>query len=482
MQRMDDRGPEGFSNWVFRNPHSQTMALSTASRAARAARTATLLLLLALSPSVSRADAGPADYGLLAPYRRSGGVLRPPASGPAVVALQNALAGSCFATGEVPLSGNFDSNTSAATSAFQAYVNLTADGEVGPLTMTAFDAALGIAASPSPGLQRITDAQVTPAITAGAVRVLNAYWHSNVGTEVPFAADGQAWIGRIELHFHPFNGPIKPWGYHHGVSVFCFTNSSCVAPPSRPTGSEFMAATAAMSVAQREAAIRSQLLSGNVPSFLLPGSGYYVSLSVIGGGHELTFRVAPDYLAIGTDADFVRIPVAAFTAQAVADHYNASLPTTLMVDLIWAAARVQVAPQPLAPGPNMTGNAYFLHEQALIEAELVAAGSPSRSLLVGGDKKDIVVSNGYVTHPAGVCIYGWHQLSPRGVPIQPLFCGHAAAYADYSHGVRLVDTTVVLDGVPMPLSGVLTDSVLSALLSDEGPILSPRIPVPPGGK
>jgi hypothetical protein len=207
---------------------------------------------------------------------------------------------------------------------------------------------------------------------------------------------------------------------------------------------------------------RAQLLRGNVPPFLR--RNFSLDVTVAGRGHTLVFSALPDYLAIGaTAADFVRIPTAAFTAQCVADAANASLPTTKMVDLMWRAAPVHVQPVPLPPTANMTSNAWFAREQAAIEAQLAAQGAPPRWLGVGGAKKDIVITNEYATHPNGTCIYGWPWLS--GSNIQPLFCGHAAAYADYSHGVRLVSNVVLLDGAPMPLADVLADPVLSALIS-----------------
>ena len=267
------------------------------------------------------ADPGPSDYALLAPYRNSSAVLKPPATGAAVVALQNALAGCTYGTAENPLSGSFDANTTAALYGFQTHWNVTAAdlGQVGAPTMAVFDTALGIAASPSPYLARITDAAVTPAITAGAVKVLNEYFSYPIGTEVPFVANGKTWVGRLELHFHPFNGTIKPWGYHHGVSVFCIRNTSCI------TGSGFLAATANMTIPQREVYIRDQLFLFNVPSWNQRDA--FIPVTVSSGGHVVVFRVMPDYLSIGTDTDFIRVPTAAFTAQEVADRFNASLPT-----------------------------------------------------------------------------------------------------------------------------------------------------------
>ena len=49
--------------------------------------------------------------------------------------------------------------------------------------------------------------------------------------------------------------------------------------------------------------------------------------------------------------------------------------STKMVDLIWGAAAVRVAPQPIPPAPNMTSNAVFAQEQALIEVRGVTAAA-----------------------------------------------------------------------------------------------------------
>jgi hypothetical protein len=73
-----------------------------------------------------------------------------------------------------------------------------------------------------------------------------------------------------------------------------------------------------------------------------------------------------------------------------------------------------------------------------------------------------------------VAIYGWHYLT--GEPIQPVYHRHVNTWVDYSHGIRLVDRDVVVDGVTMDIDLVLSDPVLSALLSDEGPMTGCRYP------
>jgi hypothetical protein len=437
-----------------------------------------ILALVALLGGVASAQV-PADYALL-DGARQGQLLRAGASGAAVKALQHALAEAGYA---VPDTGVFDAATTAAVKQFQAASHCGVDGVVGPETTRALDRALG--ASPSSSLRRLGDSEVTPAISAAAVKILHDHGADPIGTEVPFDANGKRYVGRIELHYHPPGGALKPWGYHHGVSVFEVVGAAPATPPPAPpapatpvawllprapgarTGSDFISATSGLSRAARETEIQRELTSGNVPSFLRS----FVDVTVASGGHTLTFRVLPDYLAIGSDSDFVRIPMAAPTAQRVADAWGASLPTRKMVDLIWRSAQVKVAPSPMTPGPQMMSNAYYLEHQRRVEAQLV--GKP-RGVLTAGHKKDLVITNLLRAHPDRVAIYGWHQLN--GQAIQPLSTVHEAGYADYSHGVRLVDREVVLDGRAVQLADVLRDPALASLLSDEGAIASPRLP------
>jgi len=85
-----------------------------------------------------------------------------------------------------------------------------------------------------------------------------------------------------------------------------------------------------------------------------------------------------------------------------------------------------------------------------------------------------VISNALIARPGRVAIYGWQQ--PGGKNIQPLSTVHENTYADYSHGVRLVDSTMVVDGVERPIAEVLRDPVLCKLVSGEGVIRDPRVP------
>ena len=77
-----------------------------------------------------------------------------------------------------------------------------------------------------------------------------------------------------------------------------------------------------------------------------------------------------------------------------------------------------------------------------------------------------------------LAIYGWHRLDGR--PIQPLSLVHEASYADYSHGIRFMQPTMLVDGQERPLDDVAREPALSALVTDEGPMRSLRVAAPFG--
>jgi hypothetical protein len=199
----------------------------------------------------------------------------------------------------------------------------------------------------------------------------------------------------------------------------------------------------------------------------------FVPLEVRSGKRSLIIRVAPDYLLVGTDGDSIRIPLNPLSAQKIADAWDCILPTKKIVDLIWNAGVIKLAPQPLPPTPAMTTVEWILRSNALIEGQLSKVESRVLGQLIVGHKKDVIITTGTATNPGKVAIYGWHQLD--GVPIQqPNGFSHSATYADYSHGIRLIDARCVLDGNETIVENILADSQLSKMISDEGPIRKPR--------
>jgi hypothetical protein len=103
----------------------------------------------------------------------------------------------------------------------------------------------------------------------------------------------------------------------------------------------------------------------------------------------------------------------------------------------------------------------------MIEKQSRARGIRLGSL-VSGHKKDVVITNLLAKRPGQIAIYGWHR--SKGAPIQPLSTVHGAGYADYSHGIRLISETAIVDEKPQPLYEALQDSLLANIFSDEGAI------------
>jgi hypothetical protein len=242
-------------------------------------------------------------------------------------------------------------------------------------------------------------------------------------------------------------------------------------PAEAPAGSAFARAVAPLSEPERDAAIREELLAGNMPRFLrhmLPAT--LTARLADGQPVRLTLCVLSDYLSLGSDNDFLLVPMGLDTALAVAARFGFVLPTRRIVDLIYREAAVRLRPQPLPAGDTMRSTGYYLRHNAMVQAQRDGLGRHPGAL-TAGHKKDLVLSSRLWSEPGRVAIYGWH----RGLdaPIQPLSTVHGARYADYSHGVRLVSSVVYVDGVPRPIADVLADRRLAPLLSDEGPL--PRV-------
>jgi len=159
------------------------------------------------------------------------------------------------------------------------------------------------------------------------------------------------------------------------------------------SGSQFARLVSQMNPQQREQAIKDEILKGNVPEFLRKLVPVDLSCELQGGKTlTATIFVAPDYLAIGSNDDFLRIPMNLHTALAIADQFGFVLPTKKMVDAIYRQARYHLAPQPLMAGPQMRSTEYYLKHNQMIDAQAQALGV-KLGTLVSGDKKDIVITN-----------------------------------------------------------------------------------------
>jgi hypothetical protein len=73
----------------------------------------------------------------------------------------------------------------------------------------------------NPKLRRMQKAEISPAMLQAAAQIVRKHYTKPVGTQVEVDVDGKHVFARIERHYHPEGGPVKPWGFHHGVSLFC---------------------------------------------------------------------------------------------------------------------------------------------------------------------------------------------------------------------------------------------------------------------
>lgn len=256
----------------------------------------------------------------------------------------------------------------------------------------------------------------------------------------------------------------------HGATQGCGQTLSTAIPARTAkahSGTEVMQRVMNLGGSERDAVVTEEVLSGNVPGYLRALSPVTFDGRMPGGEKiEVTICVTPDYLAVGDDRDFVRVPLGLPAAAKIADNLGFFLPTPKMVDAIYAQAKVHLSPSPMKPTNQMTTTSYLLQHDRTVSQMRGKFGAPEA--LTAGQKKDVVLSQRLRSKPGRVAIYGWHRTN--GKPIQPLSTVHGARYADYSHGIRLVSGTAFVNGQPRALADVMADPKLAQLVSNEGPI------------
>lgn len=206
------------------------------------------------------------------------------------------------------------------------------------------------------------------------------------------------------------------------------------------------------------------ILEGDVPDSLK----FFKKIRYDRLGHVIEFWTLPDYLAIGTNEDFVRIPMGIISSKEVAKALECTLPTTFLADRINDAAEGALDIFPFRPlrGRNSLPIVFQDHNNAL--KALYKAKGYHFGQFISGLKKDLVQTWYIDSNPEyrhNIAIYGWHH--PDGHPQQPLFLRHADFYSDYSHGTRLIWHEITIDGKTFELDEVMRDPQLYLLVSDE---------------
>ncbi len=228
------------------------------------------------------------------------------------------------------------------------------------------------------------------------------------------------------------------------------------------SGSEFYKRANSMNWHQRDSLVLLAFAEGNVPYFLKNFSAIHTAIidSATGKKIKATYFVSPDYFSIGTNEDWARVCITPQAAQKIADSLQCFLPTTKIVDDIYRAATIKLAPVPLYAHRDSSPSMWQHH--LMIEGQ-----RRQQKGLIAGIKKDIVISEKITSNskPNRVAIYGWHQ--PDGKPIQPLYTGHVSWYVDYSHGIRLVYQYIRVNEKWMHYTVVLNEPKLKRLLCNE---------------
>lgn len=229
----------------------------------------------------------------------------------------------------------------------------------------------------------------------------------------------------------------------------------------RISGSQFYKLAATYNWKQRDSAAYEQLIKGNFPKFLRKFIPVKTSI-VDDNGLKIvaTFFVMPDYLSVGDNDDWARVPLTPMTAQKIADSLNCFLPTKKLVDVIYKNAIIKLQPQPM-----------FIYRDSSItmwQHHLIIEGQrKNKQGLIAGIKKDVIITSKLLEakNANKVAIYGWHKLD--GMPIQNIYVGHLNWYVDYSHGIRLIYRKIKVNNQWMDYEQLMKDPLLKKLICEE---------------
>lgn len=243
--------------------------------------------------------------------------------------------------------------------------------------------------------------------------------------------------------------------------LVCAASFYLAAQSEKISGSILATQLERLSAEEREAFVEECIASGSYPDFMDELVRIDVQTTAENGKIvKAYYFVAPDYLCIGTDDDFIRMPIQPTTAQRIANKKGYFLSTRKICNDVYNAAIIRVEPQPLTVDRDSLYT--FIEHNAIIEKQRKGYLG-----LIAGHKKDVILTHRLYESPKNdrVALYGWHK--PDGKPIQPIYIGHVDWYVDYSHGIRLVKDTIYVDGMPMHYIDVMKHPTYSKLICDE---------------
>lgn len=255
-------------------------------------------------------------------------------------------------------------------------------------------------------------------------------------------------------------------------------------PSNAPTGSQFIASVNFGNMNNKgnqykmEQAILAEIERGNVPSFCRPEK--MKTLSMQKNGITVNYKAGLDYLAVGSDDDYVRVPVTPLLAQTLARKYGWGLPTGAMTDNIYSNADIKLEGKGYVTAPPgtaenkrqqamMQGNEFIERHTHDIDKQLGPDGKQrlvNGQALVAGHKKDVIISRYAIDHPGSLDFRGLY-IGGRPIQTNP---AHEDSYRDYSHGFRPIDGNIIVaypDGttVPMKYYDALKDPKIAQVLN-----------------
>ena len=172
------------------------------------------------------------------------------------------------------------------------------------------------------------------------------------------------------------------------------------------SGSEFIKQALLVDKNKQENLILKEILSGNFPKFIRKWERIDVTLNLANSKTiKAYYYVLPDYLMIGSDDNFCRIPMQPKTAQMIADKFNCFLSTRKICNDVYKAAKVKLEPYPLTEFRDSLIT-FYQHNQ-LIEQQ-----RKGRKGLIAGIKKDVVISSAMIRREKQnrVVIYTRHKI------------------------------------------------------------------------
>ncbi len=152
------------------------------------------------------------------------------------------------------------------------------------------------------------------------------------------------------------------------------------------TGTRFFELAKSYNWLQRDSLAMDWFGKGAIPDFWKKFVPVSVS-SIDSNGKKLVLKywVSPDYFALGTNKDWVRIPITPMATQHMMEKVDCVFPTRKMVDQIYEAATVKLTPFPIFAFRDSSVTMYQHH--LIIEGQ-----RKGRKGLIAGIKKDVVVT------------------------------------------------------------------------------------------